>query len=240
MKTTCTIFSLPFSVLRGLQNNGPELRLCGLLLLLGWPGPAAAQGPGTGPGAAAKAAVPDSLQPASATSPTRQRNALKINPLSLAAGQLSAFYERALTKQISVVAGYGVGGNKANFGRQLENGGCTYQRVTVELRRYWKKQALAGFYVGPYLRLTQLRESYFEELPPSQRVNGSWRTRQALIWVPGVLAGHQLLTKRFVLDSFVGLQAQLVAGTLQSSNQVVEGMTSALALRVGVAVGMPF
>ena len=233
MKTTRTISWLSFSVLRSLQNNRRGLPLL-LLPLLAWQGPVAAQAPG-----GRRVAAADSLH-LPLTKPSSRRNAFKINPLSLAAGQLSVFYERALTDQTSVVVGYGVGANNGGFGRKLENGGCTYRRATVEVRRYWKKPALRGFYAGPYLRLTQLRESYFKKEPPGQNVNGSWQTQQALIWIPGVMAGYQLMTKRFVLDGFVGLQAQLVAGTLLRSNQVVEGMTSAVGLRVGVAVGMPF
>lgn len=58
-------------------------------------------------------------------------NRLKINPFSLLAGQLSLFYERALTPQTAIVVGYGRGGNTDNFGRQLQPGGAIYQRLTL-------------------------------------------------------------------------------------------------------------
>jgi hypothetical protein len=169
-----------------------------------------------------------------------RRNAIKINPLSLAAGQLSAFYEHAFGNRVSAVVGYGIGGNTSNFGSTLAQGGCTYRRGTLEVRRYWGGNGIKGWYTGPYLRVSQLRASYFEEEPAGQHVTGSWKVEQSLIWIPGIMVGHQLLTRRFAFDAFAGLQGQFVADELKSTNQVVEGMTSAVGLRVGLAVGLPF
>jgi hypothetical protein len=179
---------------------------------------------------------------AQATNTSLRPSVVKINPISLLAGQVSAFYERALTDSLSIVIGYGMGSNLWNFGTRLPPGGCTYQRVTLETRYYWKGKALTGFYAGPYLRVARLTESYFLVASPGKAIGMSagpaeTATHQALIWMPGGLIGHQIQNKRFTLDSFVGLQFQFVSGTLNRSNQVVEAMSSPFVARVGISLG---
>ena len=229
MKTTRYVTTMPLHSSHGRLRGQRWAWLCALLLLLGWTAPALGS-----------TVAADSLHRPAKAAPETRHNVLKINPLSLAVGQLSVFYEHAFSARLSVVVGYGIGANNYSFGSRLEHGGCTYQRGTVEVRRYWRNQGLRGWYTGPYLRVAQLRESHFTADPPGQHLIGSWQTQQALIWVPGFMIGHQLVTRWFVLDSFAGLQAQVVAGSLNRSNQVVEGMTSAVALRVGLTVGVPF
>jgi hypothetical protein len=164
-------------------------------------------------------------------------NRLKVNPFSLLLGQLSVFYERGLTKHTSLVVGYGRGGNKADFGRQLEPGGVTYRRVTLEVRRYWTTKQLTGFYLGPYLRWSRLtvNRSVNNQQGIPQTTN-----EQANIWIPGLMVGHQLIKKWFCLDGFVGVQRQVVVGSLVTSNQLGEGMTAAFAPRIGLSVGIAF
>ncbi len=173
-----------------------------------------------------------------------RQSVVKINPLSLLIGHLSASYERVLTDSLSIVIGYGMGSTRWNFGTQLYEGGCTYQRVTLEARYYWKGN-VTGFYVGPYLRFSRLTESYFVLDTQGKSIPNSDGTRQtathlAGIWIPGIQVGRQIQKKRFCLDGFVGFQLQLVDGTLTRSNQFVEAMTSLFMLRAGLNIGFAF
>ena len=188
----------------------------------------------------AAAQTPAPPAPAPAAGPALRHNIIKFNPLSLLAGGVSVFYERLLTPHVSVVVGYGSGGPGFGFRRELATGEYTYRRGTVEARYYFGRRGPAGLYAGPYLRGGTLRAMQFEPDPPTQYLTGTYQTRQATVWVPGALVGYQLLRKWVAIDAFVGLQAQLLDGTVNRSNQVVEGMTSPVALRTGLAVGVPF
>lgn len=172
-------------------------------------------------------------------------NRLKISPFSLLLGQLSLFYERALTNRTSLVIGYGTGGNRANFGRQVEPGGAIYQRVTLEGRRYWVTNRSIHLYVGPYLRLSRLTMSgfiYDQQGNALKDPQGLRLTRQdqALIWIPGLMVGGQWIKKWFCIDGSLGLQRQVVVGSPASSNQLVEAMTAPWAPRLGLSVGVAF
>ena len=217
----------------------PLFRFAQLILLLGSSSMTLAQSPETGVKIIVSTEKSDSSR-TSQNAPATRHNIIKINPLSLSVGQLSVFYEHALTRQVSAVVGYGIGGNNFSFGSALAQGGCTYQRGTLEIRRYWGKNGIKGWYTGPYLRVSQLRVSHFEPNPAGQHVTGSWQVQHSLVWMPGILAGHQWLIRRFAFEVFAGLQGQIVAGTLDRSNQVVEGMTSPVSYRVGLTVGLPF
>lgn len=172
-------------------------------------------------------------------------NRLKISPLSLLLGQLSLFYERALTNRTSLVIGYGTGGNTSNFGRQVEPGGATYQRVTLEGRRYWVTNRFIDWYVGPYLRLSRLTVSEFMYDQQGNALKDSQGLRlasqeQAFIWIPGLMVGGQWIKKWFCIDGSFGLQRQVVVGSPASSNQLVEAMTAPWAPRLGLSVGIAF
>lgn len=175
----------------------------------------------------------------------RRYNFVKVNPFSLLVGHLSLFYERSLTKHFSLVTGYGMGGTGYNFGTQLESGGAIYRRVTLEVRRYWKPNQLTGFYAGPYVRLNRLTVSQFlfdQQGNTLKDSSGDRLTfnRQAYVWAPGVLAGVQLMAKRFCFDVFLGVQRQVTVASSLGSNQLVEAMTAAWALRVGGSIGIAF
>lgn len=197
-----------------------------------------AQAPGTVTPQSARPATADSTSQFSEASRVQpSRNVFKINPLSLLAGGVSVFYERAITKHTSLVVGYGSVGKHFGFSNEIAQGSSLFRRGTIEVRHYWAGTAPGGFYTGPYLRVGQLRDSYYAKTDPT---NGSWKLEQAVIIAPGLLAGYHLVQKHFALDGFAGLQAQVVNGSLQSSNQVVEGFISSVALRVGLTVGLPF
>lgn len=169
---------------------------------------------------------------------------IKINPLSLAAGHLSLFYEQALKRNISLTAGIATGGTGYNFGSRLAPGGAVYQRATLEFRRYGKPQQ-KGFYVGAYLRLTRLTVSQFDYDQLGQVRTDSQGLRlatqtNAYIWAPGVLVGWQLIVQRFCLDGFAGFQRQMVTDSALGSNQLVEGITANWAPRIGLSVGFAF
>ena len=187
----------------------------------------------------------NSLPESRLTNAGLRQSVVKINPLSLLVGHLSASYERVLTDSLSIVIGYGMGSNRWNFGTQLYEGGCTYQRITLEARYYWKGNVLNRFYVGPYLRFSRLTESYFVLDSQGKSIQNSDGNRQtathlAGIWIPGVQVGRQVQKKRFCLDGFVGLQLQLVSGTLNRSNQLVEAMTGLFMVRTGLNLGLAF
>lgn len=187
----------------------------------------------------------DSLKERKLPFPTQKHNVLKVNPLSLLAGQLSLFYERSLSRQTALVMGYGIGGNTDNFGRRLEPGGATYRRVTLEFRRYWMPNQLTGFYTGPYVRWSRLTVSQFVYDQQGEAIRDFQGIRlttqqQNTIWIPGLLAGGQLIARWFCLDGFVGIQRQIVVGTAVRGNQFVGGMTSPWALRLGLSVGLAF
>lgn len=176
---------------------------------------------------------------------TYKSHRIKINPISLAAGHLSSFYEQALPGRISLTAGFGTGGTGYNFGYQLTPGGAVYQRATLEVRRYAKPQQQTGFYAGAYLRLTRLTVSQFSYDQLGQVRTDSQGTRlttqtNAFIWAPGVLAGWQIMVKRFCLDGFAGLQRQIKTASSLGSNQLVEGITADWAPRIGLSVGLAF
>lgn len=186
-----------------------------------------------------RAQAPGPLSPESTPAPAPRRNVLKLTPL-VALGQLSAFYERSLTERVSVVVGYGTGGRNRDFGQSLGPGGYYYRRGTVELRRYWKN-GLRGWYAGPYLRVGTLRESYSYYLPPGPPGPVGWREQQARLWTPGVLLGHQLLTRWLALDTFIGLQSTRGGGAWVGANSFPEAMASSgLAVRIGLSVGVSF
>ena len=184
----------------------------------------------------------DSLAKPAVSGPHPRHNVIKINPLSLAVGSFSLFYEHSLTSRLSVVVGYGSAGRDFGFSNQIDNGKYNLRRGTVELRRYWSrgKGPLSGLYAGPYLRAGALQESRHVDDPPGQHITGRWQTNTAFVWAPGVMGGYQLVARWVAIDAFVGLQAQIVSGNLAGSNEVVQGLTSAVAPRVGLTVGIPF
>ena len=213
------------------------IRPTAILLLAGPLAAAQTSAPPMPPAAASATPAPPA---AAEAGPALRHNIIKFNPLSLMAGGISVFYERVLTPHASVVAGYGSGGPGFGFRRELVKDEFTYRRGTVEFRYYFRGQGAGGLYAGPYLRAGTLRVSHFEPDPPTQHLTGTYQIRQATVWVPGALVGYQLLRKWLALDAFVGLQAQVLSGTVNRGNQVVEGLTSPVALRTGLTVGVPF
>jgi hypothetical protein len=182
----------------------------------------------------------DSLHSDTITADKFYYNRLKVSPLSILFGHLSLFYERSLTKRTSLVIGYG------RFGRQLEPGGVIYQRVTLEGRRYWTtNRPSRGWYLGPYLRLSRLTVSEFindqqgKVLKNTQGVPLT-KQEQALVWMPGLMAGIQKIEKRFCLDVFIGIQRQIVVGSPTRSNELVKDMTAKWTERLGLSVGVAF
>lgn len=75
---------------------------------------------------------------------------------------MSAFYERAVSKRISIVAGLGFGFQTLSYTNNKANvpspGRFHYQRVTIERRYYFSRryQAPVDLYVGAYGRLARL------------------------------------------------------------------------------------
>lgn len=172
-------------------------------------------------------------------------NLVKFNPFSLAAGQLSLFYERSLTQRTSLVLGYGFGNTDNYFGR-LQPGGAVYQRATLEVRQYMPQHGIKGFYWGPYLRLSRLTARNFILDQQGVALTNSEGVRlttnqQTFIWIPGGMVGFQTMNKWIAVDIFFGLQRQFPRNPRISSNQVAEAMTdNKWAPRFGLCVGFPF
>ena len=178
--------------------------------------------------------------PAPEAGPALRHNIIKFNPLSLLAGGVSVFYERLLTPLSRRSSATAAAARASASGGSWERGHTGTGAAPPQPATTSGGRGGAGLYAGPYLRAGTLRESHFEPDPPTQHFTGTNKTAQATVWVPGMLVGYQLLRRWVAIDAFAGLQAQLVDGAINRSNQVVEGMTSAVTLRTGLTVGVPF
>ena len=77
---------------------------------------------------------------------SEEKNVLKVNTLSLIVGTGSIFYEREITDAMSGQLGV------AYLNYKFDNAKFSGLILTPEARFYVKKNAIDGFYVGPYLR----------------------------------------------------------------------------------------
>lgn len=117
-----------------------------------------------------------------------EKNVLKVNTLSLFLGTGSVFYERGFTDMISGQLGVGY--------LRYSAAGTSFSGLflTPEARFYLKKNAIDGFYLGPYLRYQKFT------LKNDANAEGSMNSMGG-----GLVLGRQWITNSgFTMDLFFG------------------------------------
>ena len=167
-----------------------------------------------------------------------QNNIIKTNLFSLALNNYNLTYERALTKKISISAGYRImPKNSAPLKSYIENyvGRDEFEinsfklgntAFTLESRIYFGKKTLKGFYLSPYLRYT----NYGFDFPithPQNKTSGGAITNPPILLTGnikalcgGFMMGVQTnLSKRLLLDiTIVGAHFGKSKGVLVANN----------------------
>ncbi len=181
-----------------------------------------------------------------------RKNMLKISPFSLIVGDVSVFYERVLTKRVSLVGGMGFGSDRFTYPNNKANvpspGTFHYERVTLEYRHYFSRRHVApvGFYAGVYGRFARLTLDDYQFDSQGEFIrdqNGTLvkAVRQLYVWIPGGMIGLQATPKRIVIDLFFGLQYQLPTSRPPLRSITPELMSrEALGPRYGFTVGYRF
>jgi hypothetical protein len=153
-----------------------------------------------------------------------EKNVLKINTLSLFLGTGSIFYERKLTDLTSAQLGVGY--------LSLKNSGTKFSGLilTPEVRIYPKKNAIDGFYIGPYLRYNNF----------SLEANSDKGT--LTVMGGGLVFGRQWITNSgFTMDLFFGghygsSKVKVTSGSNTFNTDIFSGFRT----RVGFALGFAF
>jgi hypothetical protein len=159
-----------------------------------------------------------------AWSQTEEKSIIKFNPLSALIGSGSIFYEQKIDDKHSWQLG------AAYMGLKIDNVRITGFSLTPEYRIYPRKNALSGFYFGPYLRYQSLTLKVDSDKGTLSTFGG------------GVLLGRQWVYKSgFVFDMFAG--PSLSSGKIDSSSGNVTdpgiGLTG-FGIRIGAAIGFSF
>jgi hypothetical protein len=163
-----------------------------------------------------------------AWSQTEQSNLIKINSLSLIMNTGSFFYEHKIDDGSSWQLGLGyMTGN--NIGTEKYTGLI----LTPEYRIYYSKNALSGYYLGPFLRYTNLKlEKEFDSSAKLSAFGG------------GVVFGRQwVYYKGFVMDLFAGpiYNAASINNAVGASTFNDPGMgLNGLSIRFGISLGFGF
>lgn len=153
-----------------------------------------------------------------------EKNVMKVNVLALIIRTGAVFYERELSDLTSAQLGLAYLNYKIDE-THLEGFG-----ITPEIRFYIRKNALDGFYIGPYLRYNNFG---FEEPESSGRYKG---------FGGGVSFGRQWIFKKgFVIDVFfgghyTGSSVELTSGTEEPDLTRIEGFN----VRTGFSLGFAF
>jgi hypothetical protein len=153
-----------------------------------------------------------------------EKNVMKVNTLALIIRTGAVFYEREISDLTSVQLGIAYMNYKID---ELHLDGFG---ITPEFRFYIRKNALDGFYVGPYLRYNNFG---FDD-------NNS--TGRYKAFGGGVLFGRQWIFKKgFVIDLFFGghytnSNITLTSGSEPPDFTRIEGFS----LRTGFALGFAF
>ncbi|WP_375416820.1 DUF3575 domain-containing protein [uncultured Hymenobacter sp.] len=177
---------------------------------------------------------------AGATAAQAQDNAIKVNIFSPIVKTGSFFFEHKLSASSSLQLG-------ASFTKtSADDADLSGFAITPEYRLYLSssKEALEGFYVGPYLRYRHLKL-----MDTSDNGTGSPMAEASLnTFGGGVLIGRQWIFKqRFSLDTFLGpsygagsLKYEENDGTRRdfSDNNFLLGI--GFGIRTGVTFGLAF
>ena len=153
-----------------------------------------------------------------------EKNVLKLNTLALIIRTGAVFYERELSDLMSAQLGIAY----MNF--RIDETKLDGVGITPEIRFYIRKNAIDGFYLGPYLRYNNFG---FEDESSSGRYKA---------FGGGVSFGRQWIFKKgFVIDVFFGghytdSSIELTSGTEEPDFTKIEGFT----IRTGFAIGFAF
>jgi hypothetical protein len=153
-----------------------------------------------------------------------EKNVMKVNTLALIIRTGAVFYERELSDITSAQLGI------AYVNYTIDETHLDGFGITPEMRFYIRKNALDGFYVGPYLRYNNFG---FDDNSSTGRYKA---------FGGGVSFGRQWIFKKgFVIDVFFGGHYtngnfELTSGTEQPDLTKVEGFN----IRTGFALGFAF
>lgn len=153
-----------------------------------------------------------------------EKNVLKVNTLALIIRTGSVFYERELSDLMSAQLGIAYLNYTVN---ETKLDGLS---ITPEVRFYIRKNAIDGFYVGPYLRYNNYG---FDD----ESSTGTYKA-----FGGGVSFGRQWIFKKgFVIDLFFGghytdSSIELTTGTETPDFTKIEGFM----IRTGFSIGFAF
>jgi hypothetical protein len=153
-----------------------------------------------------------------------EKNVLKVNVLALIIRTGAVFYEREISDVTSAQLGI------AYVNYTIDETKLDGFGITPEMRFYIRKNALDGFYVGPYLRYNSFG---FDDGSSTGRYKA---------FGGGVSFGRQWIFKKgFVIDVFFGGHYtngnfELTSGTETPDLTKVEGFN----IRTGFALGFAF
>lgn len=185
------------------------------------------------------------LLTASATAANAQDNVIKVNILSPIVRTGSFFFEHKL----SAASSFQVGGlfTKFSLGSGDDKTGFSGFAITPEYRFYLSssKEALEGFYVGPYVRYQNLTlKSTYSDYDSSGDPYTAKGEATLNTFGGGILIGHQWIFKqRFSLDTFLGPSYN--SGTVKvkmgsNSGSFDPGPFDGFGIRTGVTFGLAF
>jgi hypothetical protein len=153
-----------------------------------------------------------------------EKNVLKVNTLALIIQTGAVFYEREISDVTSAQLGL------AYVNYTLDETKLDGFGITPEMRFYIRKNALDGFYIGPYLKYNSFG---FDDGSSAGRYKA---------FGGGVSFGRQwIFRKGFVIDVFFGghytnANFELTSGTEPPDLTKIEGFK----VRVGFALGFAF
>lgn len=152
------------------------------------------------------------------------KNVMKVNTLALIIRTGAVFYEREISDLTSVQLGI------AYMNYRIDETHLDGVGITPEFRFYIRRNALDGFYVGPYLRYNNFG---FDD---------NYSTGRYKAFGGGVAFGRQwIFEKGFVIDLFFGGHYTNSDITLTSGSETpdftkIEGFS----IRTGFALGFAF
>jgi len=161
-----------------------------------------------------------------AMSQTEQMNIIKGSPLSLLLLTGSVFYEHKIDDKHF----WQLGLASVNF--NLFGNGYNGIMITPEYRIYVHKDALAGLYIGPFLRYQNFK------------LETGYATGKYSSFGGGVLLGRQWIYKKgFVIDIYVGpiYNAGSISNNSETETFHKPGPAfDGLGIRPGIAIGYSF
>lgn len=171
-----------------------------------------------------------------------QDNVVKVNILSPIFGTGSFFFEHKLSASSSIQ----LGALFTNWNVD-DNTNVTGFAITPEYRFYLSetKEALRGFYVGPFLRYQNLTLKYTDTFYNGTNTSPQKSEASLNTFGGGVLIGHQWIFKqRFSLDTFLGPSYNGGSESYKNSS-FNNGMDDAdlfkgFGIRTGVTFGLAF